>query len=495
MGLRTVFIISALLAVSAGGLGDNLADITRNDTCDYSTVPNMRCGDQCISGYADCQCGNETFIPWRTDQYCCLPPGGTCTTEPGRDEAGDPVDDGVCIEGRTLSMSSRCENTTRSLTCHNAYQVSEVIGPRSHFICPHTCVPWDEMCRGLDWCPGEPEVCGPDLRCPVRKQVLETYTKHNISSSGSSHHYCAVSTHINNKQYDSIDRDDEKQLETGGSALDIDISSFPPCDFSGTNPGVKCGFGCRGSYLWCNVGLEAYLTDQCDTKSELISTADSRLCSNPKVWRNVTCTKYLDDGRLKENGIRCNGTNMGCTIPWYTSYDGRPSNPKCSDRSDEIFEMDLTCRQHLQKHLDFHNDKFCNENYPEVNNKMICTNKNEWLKYWSSDRSDPHNCQSSCANSSVGLDCIACSNSSYFSCFKSSRCIPPELVCDGHPQCPNGEDEDLDFDNCHDKYIKNHVVEPYASYRCNSIFYDGMEVYATPCNDKIECADGSGKSL
>ena len=155
MGLRAVFFISVLLAgaVRAGDLGDNLADTERNDTCDYDRE--VICGDQCIRGDADCQCGNETFQPWDTDQYCCLSPGGSCTRDGG---------DAVCNEGRTLSMSSRCENTNRYLTCHNTYQDSQVLGSKSHFRCPHTCVSWDDMCRGLDWCQEELNRCGdPDV--------------------------------------------------------------------------------------------------------------------------------------------------------------------------------------------------------------------------------------------------------------------------------------------------------------------------------------------
>ena len=278
----------------------------------------------------------------------------------------------------------------------------------------------------------------------------------------------------------------------------MDISSFTPCNDSYYYPGVKCAISwsdCRWSAWWCN---EAW-SDQCNTTSGLISTTDSRLCSNPEVWRNVSCNEYLHDGRVEKYGSRCT-SHMACAYPWYTYYEGEGNiwgTQKCSDRSDEIFEKGLTCRQHLKKLVEFHQDKFCNVNYPEVQYEPICyINKTQWLSE-NPSKSDPHNCQSSCANSSGGLDCKACSNSSYFSCFKSGHCVPPALVCDGHPQCPNGEDENLDLDNynCHQKYIENKIIEPYASYRCNSTFYRGMEIYATPCNNKTECADGLGKSL
>ena len=260
-----------------------------------------------------------------------------------------------------------------------------------------------------------------------------------------------------------------------------------------TNADIRAAVkDCRSSGYWCDEANAA----QCNTNttSGLISTTDSRLCSNPEVWRNVSCNSHFSDGRVYSYGSRCT-SNMACAYPWYTNYGNMVlPNQKCSDRSDEIFEEGLTCRQHRQKEIKFHQEKFCNVNYPGVQYKPICINKTQWLLE-NPSKSDPHNCQSSCANSSSGLDCVACSNSSYFSCFKSGHCVPPALVCDGHPQCPNGEDENLDLDNCHKKYIENKIVEPYASYRCESRFYGGMEIFGTPCNSIRECADGSGKSL
>ena len=283
MSLRVgIFLCVLLAAAGAGDSGDELADTGSRDTCDYRG--NVRCGDQCISMYDFCQCGNETIRPWVDDQHCCLSPGGSCT----RDGSN-----AVCNEGRTLSMSSRCENTNRYLTCHNTYKDSKYIGPKSHFSCPHTCVPWDDMCRGLDWCPEELNKCGdPTLRCPG----YDGFTKHNITTSaGSAHHYCLSTAHINNRQYDSIDRDDEKNVTTQGSALDIDITSFIRCNDSFNDPGVMCGpkpdDDCRWSGYWCN---EAKGARQCDTGSELISTADSRLCSNPEV-----CIPLVHFGRRR----------------------------------------------------------------------------------------------------------------------------------------------------------------------------------------------------
>ena len=148
------------------------------DTCNYNE--GAMCGDQCIGLDNGCYCGSDTdyFFPYYSDEHCCPEPGETCTT----DWNGDVH----CSEGRKLSKSSPC-NTTMGPRCYNSYQHSQYIGDQSHYTCPDTCVPWQEMCRGVSWCEGDHQVCGPDLRCPDSGVVK----KLNISSSlVPSHHYC-----------------------------------------------------------------------------------------------------------------------------------------------------------------------------------------------------------------------------------------------------------------------------------------------------------------
>ena len=469
------------------------------DTCLYVSGREVKCGDQCINPLATCQCGSDTFVPRLTDQYCYLPPGETCA---GYDPDNKLV---ICSTGRTLSMSSRCENTTRSMTCYNDYEISEFnspLGPQSHFTCPDSCVNWEDMCRGVNWCPAELEVCDSDLRCPhfyvdernINGANYINVTKHHISlSPGTAHYYCLSDTQLNNEQYDSIQREDETLLSVGRSALDIDIKSFTPCyngSGLGNSPGVMCGSECIWSGHWCNEATAV----QCSVSgTEFIWSIDPQLCSNPVPWREVDC-RIETERRVENYGNRCRGRNMGCAYPWYFQFDGYTGlniDRKCSDRSDEIFQVGWTCRQYLDFSVDFHQLSFCNSEYPEVNSSLICTDKWQWLSRQDPVLRDPNNCQSSCEV--PDLDCQACSNSSYVMCGQSGLCVPPELVCDGHPECPNGEDEDLY--NCHQTYIENHIVEPYASYRCKSPFYSGMDVYAVPCNNRRECIDGSGKSL
>ena len=142
--------------------------------------------------------------------------------------------------------------------------------------------------------------------------------------------------------------------------------------------------------------------------------------------------------------------------------------------------------------MDFHDEHFCNDDWPYVEQEPICTNKTEWLSHQDPSFSDPHNCQSSC--SSPGPDCVACTNPDYFICTKSGQCVHPDLVCDGHPQCPGGEDEDLE--KCYTDYVNNLIIEPFASYRCTSMLYEqqNMQIFAAPCNGKKECADDSDES-
>ena len=491
------------------------------DTCNY-TGNYVKCGDQCIDYGAECQCGSDTFLPYYDDLHCCIPSGGTCTRENGT--RGDPTEDGVCSEGRTLSMSNFCNNANRSLQCYNSFQDSQYIGSKSHITCPNTCVPWQynhEMCRGVSprWCEGYQEMCGPNFKCPPK--YLENYvTRHNITSSlVPGHHYCLGQGSINDRIFDSPDRSDES-VKTEESTQYIDIASFIPCKTNKSDPGLMCGSSCKASGDWCR-GDRA---ETCDTDAGKISTIDSRLCNNPNVWRNVSCSSHYishyhyswphydqifndydydgitgwnNDGNqtfpLYSYGLRCNGSNMQCVYPWYITADGDPPsffNTKCSDKSDQVFNRSLTCREHLEKYMDIQTKRFCKTEMKykdhDVKSLLICTNKTQWLSFHPSSL-DPHSCQLSCSDSESNLDCLACTNQKYFMCTSEPICLHPDLECDGHPQCKGGEDEDRD--KCYQKYLKGKTVEPV--YPCKSATYRNLDIYATPCNYVFECADGS----
>ena len=124
-----------------------------------------------------------------------------------------------------------------------------------------------------------------------------------------------------------------------------------------------------------------------------------------------------------------------------------------------MFQSNKTCREHLEDNVRFHDLHFCTGE-SSIKDDLICTNIAEWLSQKDKSFSDPHFCQSSCLNYSRtidGLDCVACENPDYYGCPSSDTCLHPSLVCDGHPQCQGGEDENLD--QCLDKYIKNKVIQ------------------------------------
>ena len=482
----TIIFKLILIAKCRGG---KLSTEDFQDKCNYNVDPTyVRCGNKCIDEmfYSSCQCGTQFFSPGQSHQHCCIPSNSTCTKEKQV----------ICSEGKILPWKTHCENSNRYLQCFNSYQDSlqnNVIF--SHYTCPNSCIPWADMCQGISWCDNDYEECGPHLRCPVHMDVLERPNwssgmrvelfklKSNLLND---HHFCFQYSgkdgygKINNGKYDMLDRSDESFVRLNELSLDINITIFEKCQQSG-NPGFWCGSKCILNDHWCVENPIKYC------EYEGFNTNDARLCNNPLLWRNLTCMGYnvYSEG-ISDFGKRCNGTNQHCIYPWYTRSDlrvGIRMEETCTDKSDQIFTIGLTCKEHLQLNLEFHTQKFCKG----TNQELICKNKTEWLSKQKVSLSDPHFCRSSCYE--PGPDCMACTDKRYFNCTKSGQCVHPDLVCDGHPQCLEGEDEDLS--KCHEKYISNNIVERFASYKCTSAFYEHMEIFATPCNNKTECFDGS----
>ena len=101
---------------------------------------------------------------------------------------------------------------------------------------------------------------------------------------------------------------------------------------------------------------------------------------------------------------------------------------------------------------------------------------------------DPHHCQMSCKFPGPG--CKACTNETYFHCNdEKHHCVHPDLVCDGHPKCPNSEDEN--FDMCKEKYFSDKRVNKFATIKCKCKIYPQIFTIATACNGIEECFDGS----
>ena len=66
---------------------------------------------------------------------------------------------------------------------------------------------------------------------------------------------------------------------------------------------------------------------------------------------------------------------------------------------------------------------------------------------------------------------------------ETEMCLHPSLLCDGHPQCPQAEDEQ----DCEREYIQKKIIKPYATYKCNSIIYEGIIKRINEYVDKKLC--------
>ena len=176
--------------------------------------------------------------------------------------------------------------------------------------------------------------------------------------------------------------------------------------------------------------------------------------------------------------LRCRGRIQHCIRPWYSKRDGEPVygyKQNCLDKSDQVFHMNTQCN--VTSYIDIHTKLFCDED--DMRNKTLCKDPETWLNSKRSHYQDPHYCQDSCSRPGPG--CQACTNPNYFICEKSRMCLHPDLKCDGHPQCPGGEDED--FDLCQSRFSK------FATMECSSPAYPTMKILATVCDGNPECLD------
>ena len=250
---------------------------------------------------------------------------------------------------------------------------------------------------------------------------------------------------------------------------------------------VTCGSEGLANYRWCHGDAGSEQVCEYDSKGRKISINifDKRLCSAKEVWKNLTCDVPTEQGGIL-GAPRCNGTIQHCLRPWYAVPSGVPTpgfKQKCLDKSDQIFDIGTQCN--ASYYLKIHNDRFCNLK-TWLKNQDICVKPNEWLaRQTKEEYADPHNCQASCLEPGPG--CEACTNPEYVSCPKSGKCVHPDLWCDGHPQCPDGEDENLD--KCFNKYIANKVIHQYATLECLSKVYPNMKIMATVCDNDAACLD------
>ena len=84
-------------------------------------------------------------------------------------------------------------------------------------------------------------------------------------------------------------------------------------------------------------------------------------------------------------------------------------------------------------------------------------------------------CSSACStdNDTVKECEDICSTRRYnFTCKISGKehCLHPDLVCDGHPVCDDGSDEQLTPD-CIQKLLRINLIDEAATQRCTSVMY------------------------
>ena len=237
----------------------------------------------------------------------------------------------------------------------------------------------------------------------------------------------------------------------------IDYSYITPCIGNNANvePGLTCHFSsnksdttlthCAATNLWwCQSDFQAScVMSQDGTRT---STNDGTLCQNKTFWEKIDPDWWYLGGVKYGSGVRCNGSIMHIIYPWYKYHDGEPLlalKHNCEDKSDQVFVSGEPC-YNRSIYINLHNKEWCSDS--RVKNETICTGPTSWLEDLMRDQArldDPHFCQSSCAK--PGLNCAACTNEKYFNCSRSGTCLHPDLKCDGHPQCPDNEDEDYEM--------------------------------------------------
>ena len=478
-----------LLGCSPLALADTLATHEGLwDDCDHKFIlGHWRCGDKCVTSYDLCDCGG-TKLRWELfPRYqCCT--NTNCTQSSGRVS---------CPGGQVFEIKDSCEDG-RCFRDATMFPFPY----RSHYSCPRTryCLPSHHMCAGLSYC-GDSQACNEELRCERGKII-------RLNTSQVQHSFCQYSRDEGDRSYTSIDRSDENIISTINikESPRIDYSYLTPCD-SRNGPGLTCynntllELECLPLAGWCRSDFPFSCVTSQDGRKTV--TDDRSLCSNKTFWRNIGTDFFIRPwfGR----GVRCNGSLMHTIYPWYKSINGETLSSlkqNCDDQSDKVFTVGKPCPNRTN-YLEVHHSVFCSDDNASyykkhyitfsgvIRNKLICTNSSAWMEKITETEQlawldDPHFCQESCAT--PGLNCIACKNVTYFNCSRSNTCIHPDLECDGHPQCPNNEDED--YEMCWQKYFDKGLVKPFASFKCNSTMYPYIFTITTACNGIPECLNG-----
>ena len=464
------------------------------DQCNYPEFPaeNVKIGSVCAKKGTRAICGEDFLNGYSLSHYCCTPPTDLCHSSGGYLN---------CSSGSVLNFKRPCYGK-----CYNDYARSDFYHKKvSHYTChgdTDQCIPIANMCQGgRSWC-GDVVECDKNLRCIGG--IANTKLASDLTSD---HHYCHYpELHYGNAQYEYVDRSDENVTNTFAPSVKIDYNYLRPCIYG--RDGVTCfqeenKIHCMHFGDWCNTEY----TESClVNNSTRLSSSDSNLCQNKTFWRNVDCNFYFnrDFTKVQGYGIRCSGRNQQCSYPYY--YDDLKrqdiyfASSQCEDKSDRVHQANTSCPS-SKTYLQIYADMRCDSDWK---NSDICLAPEKWLEQQTKREPrnlgfsgkelyyhDPHGCWDSCAE--PGPECRACTGDKYFSCHKSNMCVHKDLVCDGHPQCLNNEDED--FDKCKKKWVQNGVFHSHATVKCRSKIHPSMHIIATACNQIEECHDGSDESF
>ena len=212
--------------LSDGYIRDHRDNVT--DNCDQECGW-MQCGDVCINAGAGdlCYCGEERLRLMNGYYYCCVDHSPDNRTHCSVDRYGN----GFCPQGIVVSNGDTCNNH-----CFNDYEMSAVVGFRSHYHCgEHQCVQAQLMCQGYPMCLNSRDVseCDGNLSCGLNpKGVL-------VSDLSSGHYYCDYGNSHNDGEYQTITREDETDLNIISRKGQINYTSITECN--NATEGLMCG--------------------------------------------------------------------------------------------------------------------------------------------------------------------------------------------------------------------------------------------------------------
>ena len=438
-----MFLVNVLLVILTYG---HLV-VCYNDTCAYAHQK-LLCGNVCLDKDQSCVCGSQRIYHiFHRDyelnlsldpKYCCAPASACTRTKTGAN----------CSQGLVLSLYSTapCYATGR---CFNDVLTSQHISVDAKYQCQDKCISWKDMCQGL-LCPGDEEVCGPEIRC------LAGTIQYNMPTTPVRYycHWDDGMTGLNEKRknngaYDLLDRSDEdldlsvSSIITSTQSI-INYTALNTCSegWMDGNVGFECNGHCMPTGWWCNDKDKEYCPDSG------VWTNDPRICSNSTFWQEISCN--FTSLHYNYPGLRCTGAFKHCYYPQGPpDEDSLPTT--CRDKSDRVFQVGEPC--------------------PDTPDNI---------------------CWESC--DTPGPGCLACTNQTYFRCPQTNQCLHPNLKCDGIPQC-KGVDEDLDecklqYQNNMDADDGRHKMSQYATFRCNRTLYPELETYATACDENPDCYEG-----